>query len=104
MLFTVGAMKSMGTRSLFLDWGCVWQRGQERRVDVELTIAPAIDEATGQQPHEAGVADQLDPVIEQRLMQLHLERHAGAELLVVDRDGLDAGLGRTLQARRLRPV
>ena len=81
------------------------ERGQQRRVNVEMPVPPVPNEALGVETHEAGVAEQLDPCLFQHLAQRRIERFAGSEILVIDgagRNGGGIGMRKTLGARYVR--
>ena len=78
--------------------------GQQRRVDVDQPVAPALDEILRQQAHEAGEADDVDPRGLEPLLDRRLEGGAVLDGLGVDDRGGDAGLGRLGEPGGIRTV
>jgi hypothetical protein len=57
---------------------------QQRGVNVEVTVAPAFDEARRVQPHEPGVAEDLDACLLEGRVERGIKGIAGRERLVID--------------------
>ena len=46
-----------------------FEGGEQRGVDVEMAVAPTLDEAFGVQPQEARIAEELDACLAERLIE-----------------------------------
>jgi hypothetical protein len=80
------------------------KKRQQRRMDIDHPVAPRFDEFMGQEPHEAGEADELDAGAFQPGIEREVEGLARGVLLVVQHRGLDAVLLRAEESGCVRPV
>ncbi len=79
--------------------------GQEGRVDVEHAPGPSRHQPWGEEPHEAGEADELDPVVLQHRLDRTLERLAILAVKgVIDDRGRDPRITGPAERRRVRAV
>jgi hypothetical protein len=70
-------------------------------MDVELAVAPGIDEAVRQDAHETGAADELDARAAERGVEFRVEGLARGIVAMADDPGRDAGLARDGEAARI---
>src|SRR6185312_4923828 len=78
--------------------------GEQRGMDVDHPVAPMIDEARGQQPHEAGEADELDARRFERLGERRLESFAARIVAMGDDGAGDAGALRVIETAGIGAV
>ena len=74
---------------------------QQGGVDIDQKVAPALGEPGRQDAHETGQADNAGAIEPDRLVQRFLEGLAVLIVAVIDHLGLDPGLTRDGQARRI---
>ncbi len=78
---------------------------QQRGVNIEVAVTPALDEARRVQPHEPGIAEDFDAGLLEGLVERGIEGIAGRKRLVIDGEGGDGGgfgAGEAFSARHVR--